>query len=110
MLESILAIIILLGAGFTLIGSLGLAKMPDFFMRLHGPTKASTIGVGSLLISSTLYFSLKNEGISLHEMLVALFLFMTAPVSAHMMAKAALHLKVRQIAATQNSTNGEQKS
>ncbi len=98
MLEMTLSVLILVGALFTFIGSLGLARLGDFYTRLHGPTKATTLGVGSLLIASALYFSTRGDGISLHEVLVALFLFITAPVSAHLLAKAALHLQVRSIA------------
>lgn len=94
MLDYFLSFLIIAGALFTFIGSLGLARLPDFFMRLHAPTKATTLGVGSLLIASAVYFSTRGEGISLHEGLVTLFLFITAPVSAHLLAKAALHLKL----------------
>jgi multicomponent K+:H+ antiporter subunit G len=99
MTESLLSILILVGAIFTLIGSLGLARLQDFYTRLHGPTKATTLGVGSLLIASSIYFSTHNEGLSLHEVLVTIFLFITAPVSAHLLAKAALHLKLKTLAA-----------
>jgi len=99
MLDTLLSVLILTGAVFTFIGSLGLARLRDFYTRLHGPTKATTLGVGSLLVASALYFSTRGEGISLHEVLVTLFLFMTAPVSAHLLAKAALHLQLRSLAA-----------
>lgn len=97
MSEWILAFLLLLGAFFTLIGSIGLLKLPDFYMRLHGPTKASTLGVGAILIASAVHFSLNADGVSLHEILITLFLFITAPVSAHLMAKAAIHIKVKQV-------------
>ncbi|MGQ9660504.1 MAG: Na+/H+ antiporter subunit G [Thermochromatium sp.] len=97
MLEILLALLILVGAMFTFIGSLGLARMPDFYTRLHGPTKATTLGVGSLLIASMLQFSTQDAGLSLHEVLVTLFLFITAPVSAHLLSKAALHLRTRSL-------------
>lgn len=100
MLEWILAFLIVLGAVFTLIGSIGLLKLPDFYMRLHGPTKASTLGVGAILVASAIHFSLTADGVSLHEILVTLFLFITAPVSAHLMAKAALHIQVKQAGGT----------
>lgn len=100
MLDALLAILVLVGAIFTLIGSLGLARLQDFYTRLHGPTKATTLGVGSLLIASAVYFSTQGDGVSLHEILVTIFLFITAPVSAHLLAKAALHLKVRSLAKT----------
>lgn len=99
MLEMTLSVLIVVGALFTFIGSLGLARLGDFYTRLHGPTKATTLGVGALLIASALYFSTRGDGTSLHEVLVTLFLFITAPVSAHLLAKAALHLRVRSIAA-----------
>ncbi len=98
MVEYLLSFLILTGAVFTFIGSLGLARLRDFYTRLHGPTKATTLGVGSLLIASALYFSMRGEGVSLHEVLVTLFLFITAPVSAHLLAKAALHLELPSIA------------
>jgi len=100
MLEILLSLLILIGAGFTLIGSLGLLRLRDFYSRLHAPTKASTLGVGSLLIASALFFSYQDEGLSLHEVLVTLFLFITAPVGAHLMAKAALHLRLQSLAET----------
>jgi len=105
MLDIILSILIIVGAFFTLVGSLGLFKLRDFYMRLHGPTKASTLGVGAILIASAIHFSVKTGDISLHEVLVTLFLFITAPVSAHLMAKAALHIKVRQDQRTLNKSD-----
>ncbi|QIK38312.1 Na+/H+ antiporter subunit G [Caldichromatium japonicum] len=94
MAEYLLAALILSGGLFTFIGSLGLVRMPDFYTRLHGPTKATTLGVGSLLIASMLHFSTRESGLSFHEVLVTLFLFITAPVSAHLLSKAALHLRL----------------
>lgn len=104
LLDTLLAGLLLIGAVFILLGSIALVKLPDFFMRLHGPTKATTLGTGAILITSGVYFSGHVEGISLHEILITLFLFMTAPVGAHMMAKAALHLKLRQVERTRHLT------
>jgi multicomponent K+:H+ antiporter subunit G len=89
-LDLITVALLLLGSGFVLIGSIGLARLPDVFTRLHAPTKATTLGVGSILLGSIVYFSVR-QGLSLHEILVTLFLFMTAPVSAHLISRAALH-------------------
>ncbi|AHF01942.1 MULTISPECIES: Na+/H+ antiporter subunit G [Thiomicrospira] len=107
MLEFILSLLILIGAFFTLVGSIGLYKLPDFYMRLHGPTKATTLGVGAILIASAVFFTVRGEGISLHELLVTVFLFITAPVSAHLMAKAALHIKTKRLERTQSSLSQE---
>ena len=98
MLDYFLSFLILTGAIFTFIGSLGLVRLKDFYTRLHGPTKATTLGVGSLLIASVLFFSTRGTGVSLHELLITLFLFITAPVTAHMLAKAALHLNLDSLA------------
>jgi len=98
MLEVFLSLLILAGAGFVFIGSFGLLRLRDFYSRLHAPTKATTLGVGSLLVASAVFFSYQDEGLSLHEILVTLFLFITAPVGAHLMAKAALHLRLQSLA------------
>lgn len=93
MIEIIVSFFLLTGAGFALVGSIGLVKLPDFYSRLHGPTKSTTLGVGGMLIASATHFS-TGPGTSLHEVLVTVFLFMTAPVSAHLLCKAAMHLNV----------------
>lgn len=64
-------------------------------MRLHGPAKATTLGVGCVLIASMLYFSTKDEGLHVHELLITLFLMLSAPVSAYMLAKAAVQQQVK---------------
>jgi multicomponent K+:H+ antiporter subunit G len=85
--ELTVATLIVVGAFFLLVGSYGLAKLPDTMRRLHGPTKAATLGIGSLLIASMLYFLLAHGHLSFHELLVTIFLFLTAPVTALMVAK-----------------------
>lgn len=86
--EALVAALILVGAFFLLVGALGLARLPDMMRRLHGPTKATTLGIGALLIASMVYFAAVRGGFSVHELLITLFLFLTAPVSAQMLAKA----------------------
>ncbi len=88
-LDLVVAALLLLGVAFALVGSWGLAKLSDFFKRLHGPSKATTLGVGFVLIASMVVFAWNGQW-SLHELLITLFLFMTAPVSAHLLIKAAL--------------------
>lgn len=87
--ECIVAALLIVGAGFALVGAVALARLSDFFKRLHGPSKATTLGVGCVLIASGLAFALVGTA-SLHELLITLFLFLTAPVSAHVLVKAAL--------------------
>ena len=91
--EILAAALLLVGAFFLLVGSIGLIRLPDFFMRMHAPTKASTLGIGSLLLASMLLSSTQGRA-GFAELLIILFVFVTAPVSANMMAQAALHLMV----------------
>lgn len=102
LVDEIIAVFIIVGAAFTLIGSVGLVRLPDFYMRLHGPTKATTLGVGAILTASVMYTVAVLGKFSLHEALITVFLFITAPISAHMLAKAALHLELRQEPTTKN--------
>ena len=94
LLDWIVAGLVVAGAGFSLIGSLGLVRMPDFFTRLHGPSKATTIGMGSILLASALYMSVRGPGLSLHEFMISLFIVITTPVASHLLAKAAHHRRL----------------
>ncbi len=91
MIEIIVSLLVVLGAAFALIGSIGLVKLPDTFSRLHGPTKATTLGVGGVLAGSVVHFSTRSGNPTVHELLIIVFLFLTAPISAHLISKAALH-------------------
>lgn len=87
------AILIVLGAFFLLVGAIGMVRLPDFYMRLHAPTKSSTLGVGGVLLASLLLgWAEGHPGVA--ELLITLFVFVTAPVSANLLAQAALHLKL----------------
>ncbi|OPX55072.1 multisubunit potassium/proton antiporter, PhaG subunit [Oceanospirillum multiglobuliferum] len=101
-LELIVSVFLLVGGVFLLVGSIGLARLPDIYTRLHAPTKATTLGLAGLLIASMLLFSWQNSTLSIHELLIALFLFITAPVSANMIAKTALHHRLPALERTQN--------
>ncbi|WP_028303588.1 Na+/H+ antiporter subunit G [Oceanospirillum maris] len=90
-LESLVAIVLVIGGVFLLIGSIGLVRLPDIYTRLHGPTKATTLGIAGLLLASSVVSSFAEGSISIHEWLITLFLLITAPVSANMIAKTALH-------------------
>ena len=89
-----ITLVVLLAAGsfFILVGSLGLVKLSEFFKRLHAPTKASTLGVGCVLLASVGYHWFSDTDPQPRELLITAFLFITAPISAHLMAKAALSL------------------
>lgn len=97
LIEWLAAGLLLGSAFFLLVGALGLAKLPDFFMRIHAPTKASTLGVGGILLASMVLQAAQGR-VGLVELLITLFVFVTAPVSANLMAQAALHLRVTSLA------------
>ena len=89
--EALVALLLLAGSFFMLVGSFGLLRLPTLLQRLHAPTKATTLGVGGILIASMLFFLFTTGRVSVHELLITLFLFLTAPVTAYMLAKAHLH-------------------
>lgn len=101
-IETIIAILAVTGAFFVLIGSIAMLKLPDFYTRLHGPTKATTLGLGALVLMSVLFFNGVMEQLSLQQLLIALFLFISAPITAHMLIKVAMHQKIKAIARTAN--------
>jgi multicomponent K+:H+ antiporter subunit G len=92
-LQWAVALLLLLGAFFLLVGAFGLLRFKDFFMRLHAPTKASTLGVGGVLVASLLV-SWAQAQAGLQVLLITLFVFVTAPVSANLLSLAALHLRL----------------
>jgi multicomponent K+:H+ antiporter subunit G len=91
LIELLLSVLIVVGGIFSLVGSFGLAKLPDLMTRLHGPTKSATLGVGATLIASMIFAAWYDGRLSLHELLITLFLFLTAPITANFIAKSFLH-------------------
>ncbi|WP_017664883.1 Na+/H+ antiporter subunit G [Porphyrobacter sp. AAP82] len=89
--ELLAAALIVLGAGFALVGSWGLVRLPSLMERLHAPTKATTLGLGAMLAGSVVWFQLVKGEWTTHELLVPVFLFVTAPIAANMIAKVHLH-------------------
>lgn len=93
-LASVLISVFLVISGiFGLVGSIGMIKFPDLMMRLHAPTKATTLGVGGALVASMLHGYFKLGAFSFHEVMVMVFLFITAPISGLFIAKTHLHLR-----------------
>ena len=107
-IELTVSVFLVVGAIFVFIGSFGLAKLPDFYTRLHAPTKATTLGMSCLLIASMVIVTHRQGYLSLHELLITLFLLITAPVTAHMLAKTAMHHKVSILDKTSGKTLSQQ--
>ena len=90
-LEILITVFLVISGIFGFVGSFGLIKLNNPMSRLHAPTKSTTLGVGGVLIASILH-SLMSEGhLSLHELLITLFLFLTAPITANFIAKVHIH-------------------
>lgn len=90
-LEALISAALIIGGTFALIGSYGLLRLKDPFQRLHAPTKGSTLGVGAVLVASAIAHLARGAGASWHEVLVTLFIFLTAPLTALYLARVHLH-------------------
>lgn len=91
-IEIIISFFLVVGGTFALVGSFGLLKLRETMQRMHAPTKSTTLGVGGVLIASMLYFLLIRDTLSFHELMISLFLFITAPITAHFMAHTNIRL------------------
>ena len=82
---------LLLGAAVTLIGSIGLLRLGNFYSRVHAPTLGTTLGMASILIGSALCFSVLEARPVVHEILIAIFVIVTTPVTLMLLVRAALY-------------------
>ncbi len=101
-IELIISALLIFGGLFVLVGSIGLLRLQDFYVRLHAPTKATTLGLGAILIASMVFMYHMHGYVSINELLITLFLVITAPVTAHILAKAAMHHRVKLMERTRN--------
>lgn len=85
------AILLVIGGLVTLIGSLGLLRLPDFYSRMHGPSMGNTIGTGCVLVASMITSSAVAGRPVVHELLITLFIVMSSPVTSMMLMGAALN-------------------
>lgn len=85
------ALLLLLGAGLGLTGSIGLLRLRSFYDRVHAPTLGTTLGIGCILLASMLFFSVVQTRFVLHEILIVVFMVITTPVTLMLLARAALH-------------------
>lgn len=94
--EILISAMLVVAGIFGLVGSLGLVKLDDTMRRLHAPTKAATLGVGGVLIASMLYSAIFLGELSFHELLITIFLLLTAPITANFIAKSYMHRHVKE--------------
>lgn len=79
-------LLILIGLFFLTVGTLGLIRLPGTMNRMHATSKATTMGTGMILVAGVLHFY--PGGASLQALIALVFLFITAPTGAHLIARA----------------------
>ena len=87
----LISVLLILGSGLALIGSIGLLHFKTFYERVHAPTLGSTLGLFSILTGSMLYFSMTEMRFVLHEFLIGAFLTVTTPVTFLLLVQATLY-------------------
>jgi multicomponent K+:H+ antiporter subunit G len=87
---------VLVGAGLTLVGALGLLRLDSFYQRVHAPTLGTTLGAGFILIASMLFFSVVQSRPVVHEVLIAIFVTVTTPVTLMLLVRAALSRDIQE--------------
>lgn len=91
----LVSFLLLLGGSISLIGALGLLRLRHFYMRMHGPAITITLGIGAVLIASMVYFTVLRERLVIHELLITLFIMLTAPVVSMLLMRAAAYRDLR---------------
>ena len=89
-LEALVALFVVVGAAVALIGSIGLLRLRTFYERVHPPTMGTTLGVTLILVASMLLFSALESRAVLHEIVIAVFVVVTTPVTYTLLMRAAL--------------------
>ncbi|HKL35554.1 MAG TPA: monovalent cation/H(+) antiporter subunit G [Salegentibacter sp.] len=89
----IIVILVTLGTLFVLLSAIGLVRMPDTYMRISVNTKAATLGVGLILVGTAVFFN--DVSTTSRSLVIILFVFLTAPVSAHLIGRASYFMGVK---------------
>lgn len=86
----VISVCLLGGALMALVGAIGLLRLKTFYQRVHAPTLGSSMGMLLIMTSSILYFSVSRSALVFHEILIAIFLTLTTPISLMLIVRAAL--------------------
>ena len=89
-LSILVSVCVVLGAGLTMAGCLGLVRFPDFYRRIHAPTMGTSMGGGLILVASAIFFTVTQQRLVIHEMVIFLFVPVTTPVTLMLLARATL--------------------
>lgn len=87
----LVGLFLIIGAGLTLMGAIGLLRFRTFYERIHAPTLGNTGGAAFILLASMIFFAVTGIRPPLHELLILAFLFVTTPVTLLLLARAALY-------------------
>lgn len=87
MIDLLVAALLLLGTLFILLAAVGILRMPDVYTRLQVSTKGATLGAGCVLLAVPVFFG--DLAIGVRALLIIAFIFLTTPISAHMLGRAA---------------------
>ena len=90
--DILIAFLLLGGSAFALVAALGIIRLPDFYMRMHAATKASAFGLVLIFAGAALYFG--DLLVLLEILLIVFFVYVTAPIAAHLIGRAAYHMNV----------------
>ncbi|WP_145106614.1 Na+/H+ antiporter subunit G [Cereibacter sediminicola] len=104
-LEILVSALLVVAGTFGLVGSFGLLRLRDAVQRLHAPTKATTVGVGAALIASIVDLYHFRATLTWQELLVAAFLFITAPITALFLGKIHMHHSIPRSALPNTGTD-----
>jgi multicomponent K+:H+ antiporter subunit G len=103
----IVSLLLIVGGSIVLIGALGLVRLRTFYQRIHGPAITVSLGAGSLLLASMLYFTVARSRPVVHEIIITLFVLLTAPVVSMMIMRAAVYRDLRARRADAGATAGD---
>lgn len=101
------SLLLVLGGLLTLTGGIGLLRLSNFYQRTHGPSLPGTLGIGSVLVASMLFFSVTGGRFILHEVLIAMAILLSAPITAMMLNRAAIERDRRHLHEGAPETPGE---
>jgi len=90
--DALIIFLLIVGTLFALLAAVAVLRMPDLYTRMHGATKSATLGVGCTILAVAIQFA--NMETATAAVLIIGFLFMTAPVAAHMIGRAAYRLHI----------------
>ena len=93
MRDVLVLFLLVVGVGFSLVAGIGVLRFPDLYTRIHAAAKVGTMGISSIVLAAALHFN--NLGVTIRALLVITFVFLTAPVAAHMISRVGYKVGVR---------------